>query len=67
MMRKITLLLIVSFCSVSALAQLSEGERNFASSYLLASQQYIIDAVSELDEQAFNWKPADGAAGRKLP
>ncbi|MBO6534741.1 MAG: DinB family protein [Balneolaceae bacterium] len=60
MMRKITLLLIVSFCSVSALAQLSEGERNFASSYLLASQQYIIDAVSELDEQAFNWKPADG-------
>ncbi len=60
MMRKITLLLLVSFFSVSALAQLSMGEREFVANYLMASQQYIIEAVEDLDDQAFNWKPADG-------
>ena len=59
-MKKITCLIILSLFSVSAMAQLSEGDRMFAIKYLKASQQYIIDAVSDLDEETFNWTPADG-------
>lgn len=46
--------------SISASAQLSEGDRMFAIKYLKATHHEIVKTVSELDDDAFNWKPADG-------
>ena len=46
--------------SMSAFAQLSEGDRMFAIKYLKATHHDIVQTISELDDEAFNWKPEDG-------
>jgi len=59
-MKKILSLLIVCMISITAAAQLSEADRTFAVNYLMATHQNIVETVSDLDDDAFNWKPADG-------
>ncbi|MCG8374130.1 MAG: DinB family protein, partial [Balneolales bacterium] len=59
-MKKLLSLLIISLFTVSAFAQLTEGERAFAIKYLQATQQDVIATVSELSDEAWNYIPEDG-------
>lgn len=59
-MKRILLLLVICLISVSATAQLSDADRMFAIKYLKATHHDIVKTISELDEDSYNWKPADG-------
>lgn len=59
-MKKILSFIIVGMFSISAFAQLSDGDRMFAVKYLKATHHDIVQTISELDDDTFNWKPEDG-------
>lgn len=58
-MKKITSLLVISLFTISAFAQ-SEGERDFAAKYLMATQQDIINTAQDLSDEAWNYTPEEG-------
>lgn len=59
-MKKITALLFFCLISGGTFAQLSDGDREFAIKYLKASQHFILETISELDEADYNIQPVDG-------
>ena len=52
--------LVLIITSLSASAQLSQGDRDFAINYLKSTHQQIIETVANLDDATFTKKPADG-------
>lgn len=59
-MKKLTTLLLLSFLAINVSAQLNDAEREFAINYLTSTQQNIIDTVSDLSDEAFNYTPKAG-------
>ena len=59
-MQKLTSILILSFITVSAFAQLSESDRDFAIKYLTATHEDIVKIASELSDEAWNYIPEAG-------
>ncbi len=59
-MKKVILLLLIALVSVPAIAQLSQGERDFAVKYLNATHNNIVETVKNLPDEAFNYKPENG-------
>lgn len=59
-MKKILSLIFLGMFSLSVFAQLSEADRMFAVKYLKVTHHDIVKTISELDDDAFNWQPADG-------
>tara|TARA_R110000868_G_scaffold410693_6_gene699894 strand:- start:17569 stop:18156 length:588 start_codon:yes stop_codon:yes gene_type:complete len=59
-MKKITSLFVLSFFVVSAFAQTSEADKEFAIKYLTATHQNIVDTVNELSDEAWNYTPKAG-------
>lgn len=59
-MKKSTLLFALSFFVVTAFAQTSEADKEFAIKYLNATHQNIVDVVSSLSEEAWNYTPQAG-------
>ncbi len=59
-MKKLLLGFVFTLLTVSAFAQLSDSEREFAIDYLDATHQNIANMIAELPEESFNYKPEDG-------
>lgn len=59
-MKKITSLLVLCFFAISATAQISDADREFAIKYLKATHQDIVDTANELSDKAWNYKPEAG-------
>ncbi len=59
-MKKILTLTAAALFTLSASAQLSQADREYAINYLKATHQQIVETVDALDEAAFTTQPADG-------
>lgn len=59
-MKKTSLLFALSFFVVSVFAQTSEADKEFAIKYLNATHQNIVDVVSSLSDEAWNYSPEAG-------
>lgn len=59
-MKRTSLLFVLSFFVVSAFAQTSEADKEFAIKYLNATHQNIVDVVNSLSDEAWNYTPEAG-------
>ncbi|MFV1884203.1 MAG: DinB family protein [Balneola sp.] len=59
-MKNVPLLFALSFFIGSAFAQTSEADKEFAIKYLNATHQNIVDVVSSLSDEAWNYTPEAG-------
>ncbi len=59
-MKKTALLFAFSFFVASAFAQTSEADKEFAIKYLNATHQNIVDVVTSLSDEAWNYTPEAG-------
>ncbi len=59
-MKKTSLLFALSFLIVSAFAQTTEADKEFAIKYLMATHQNIVDVATNLSDKAWNYTPEAG-------
>ncbi len=59
-MKQTSLFFALSFFVVSAFAQTSKADKEFAIKYLNATHQNIVDVVSSLSDEAWNYTPEEG-------
>lgn len=59
-MKKLTCLFVLSLFALTTFAQTSEADKDFVIKYLNASHQNIINTVTDLSDEAWNYTPEAG-------
>ncbi|MFY0698579.1 MAG: DinB family protein [Balneola sp.] len=59
-MKKLLLIIGFGVLTMPLTAQLSQAEKDFAINYLETTHANIVEAVKDLPEESFNYKPEDG-------